>query len=57
MDSMLMLRSYLHLLTPSEFHTFVVGGHATIAGFIFGLLILFGVGTQLTAYLSVASDV
>ena len=57
MDSMLMLRSYLHLLTPSEFHTFVVGGHATIAGFIFGLLILFGVNAQLTAFCLPSPDV
>ena len=36
MDTMLMLRNYLDRLTPSEFHCFLVGGHATVAGFVFG---------------------
>ena len=31
-------------LTMSEFNCFMVGNNATIAGFMFGLLILFGVG-------------
>ena len=43
MDTMLMLRNYLDKLTPSEFHCFLVGGHATVAGFVFGLFVLFGV--------------
>ena len=38
-----MLRPYLTKLTISEFNCFLVGGHATIAGFMFGLLILYGV--------------
>ena len=43
MDVMLMLRPYLMKLTISEFNCFLVGGHATIAGFMFGILILYGV--------------
>ena len=46
MDTMLMLRKYLDRLTPSEFHTFLVGGHSTVAGFVFGLFILFGVSVS-----------
>ena len=46
MDTMLMLRTYLDKLTPSEFHTFLVGGHSTVAGFIFGLFVLFGVSVS-----------
>lgn len=43
-----MLRHYLDKLTPSEFHTFLVGGHSTVAGFVFGLFVLFGVGILFT---------
>ena len=43
LDTMLMLKKYLPLLTPSEFHCFLVGAHSTIAGFAFGLFVLFGV--------------
>ena len=40
-----MFRAYLPKLTKSEFHTFVVGSHATIAGFAYGLFVLFGVSS------------
>ena len=38
-----MLRAYLMKLTMSEFNCFMVGNNATIAGFMFGLLVLYGV--------------
>ena len=43
MDTMLMLKAYMKNLTKSEFHCFLVGAHSTIAGFAFGLFVLFGV--------------
>ncbi len=43
MDVMLMLKNYIDKLTWSELNCFMVGNNATIAGFMFGLLILFGV--------------
>ena len=43
---MLMLRKFFPLLTDSEFHCFLVGAHSTIAGFAFGLFVLFGVKAQ-----------
>ena len=41
-----MLRKFFPLLTDSEFHCFLVGAHSTIAGFAFGLFVLFGVKAQ-----------
>ena len=43
MDTMLMLRHYIDKLTLSEFNCFLVGNHATVAGFVFALFVLFGV--------------
>ncbi len=43
LDTMLMLKSYLPKLTESEFHCFLVGAHSTLAGFAFGIFVLFGV--------------
>ena len=45
-DTMLLLRNYIPKLTKSEFHTFLVGSHATIAGFAFGLFVVFGVSIR-----------
>ena len=42
-----MLRAYLTMLTKSEFHCLVTGGHATVAGFAFALFVLFGVSLYL----------
>ena len=50
-----MLKNYLDRLTPSEFHTFLVGGHSTVAGFVFGLFILFGVSESFT-FLNLIKD-
>ena len=44
LDTVFMLKPYVDQLTLSEFHTFLVGAHFTIAGFAFGLFVLFGVG-------------
>ena len=44
-DVIFMLRGYMHMLTQSEFHCLLVSTHATIAGFMFGLFVLFGVST------------
>ena len=38
-----MLKPYVQKLTKSEFHCFLVGAHSTIAGFAFGLFVIFGV--------------
>ena len=38
-----MLGKTLQLMTPSEFHTFLVGQHSTLSGAIIGLFIFFGV--------------
>jgi pyrimidine nucleoside transport protein len=46
MDTMLMLRYYLDKLTRSEFNCFLVGNHATVAGFVFALFVLFGAPPQ-----------
>ncbi|ELU12189.1 hypothetical protein CAPTEDRAFT_123339 [Capitella teleta] len=46
MDIMLMLRHYLTKLTKSEFHCFLVGNHATVAGFAFAIFVLFGAPPQ-----------
>ena len=43
MDSILMLGKTLQLMTPSEFHTCLVGQHSTLSGAIIGLFIFFGV--------------
>ncbi len=50
MDVMLMLRAYLDKLTWSEYNCFLVGSNATIAGFVFGLLVLFGASRYLRLY-------
>lgn len=42
-----MLKQYIPKLTKSEFHCFLVGAHSTIAGFAFGLFVLFGVSIML----------
>ncbi len=42
-DVIMMLRGYLDKLTISEMNCFMVGNNATLAGFMFGLLTLFGV--------------
>jgi len=46
MDTMLMLRYYLDKLTLSEFNCLLVGNHATVAGFVFALFVLFGAPPQ-----------
>lgn len=46
MDTMLMLRPYLDRLTRSEFHCFLVGNHATVAGFAFAIFVLMGAPPQ-----------
>ncbi|ESN95918.1 hypothetical protein HELRODRAFT_178835 [Helobdella robusta] len=46
MDTMLMLRHYIDKLTLSEFNCFLVGNHATVAGFVFALFVLFGAPPQ-----------
>lgn len=46
MDTMLMLRFYLDKLTRSEFNCLLVGNHATVAGFVFALFVLFGAPPQ-----------
>ena len=38
-----MMKKYIPNLTDSEFHCFLVAAHSTIAGFAFGLFVLFGV--------------
>ena len=43
LDTVIMLKPYFTQLTPSEFHCYLVGAHSTIAGFAFGLFVLFGV--------------
>ena len=50
MDTMLMLRHYLHKLTASEFHCFLVGNHSTVAGFAFATFVMFGVGVKCLMY-------
>ena len=40
---MIMMKRYFPKLTKSEFHCFLVGAHSTIAGFAFGIFVLFGV--------------
>ena len=60
-----MLHHYVKFLTPSEFFTFLVGSHSSIAGFAFGIIILFGVSyifnideirTYIVVYFQVKSD-
>jgi pyrimidine nucleoside transport protein len=46
MDTMLMLRHYLDKLTRSEFNCLLVGNHATVAGFVFALFVMFGAPPQ-----------
>jgi pyrimidine nucleoside transport protein len=46
MDTMLMLRHYLDKLTLSEFNCLLVGNHATVAGFVFALFVMFGAPPQ-----------
>lgn len=47
LDSMLMIKNYIPRLTKSEFHCFLIGNHATVAGFAFPLFVLFGVRLRL----------
>ncbi|CAD5118456.1 unnamed protein product [Dimorphilus gyrociliatus] len=46
LETSLMIKPYIKKLTGSEFHTFLVGAHSTIAGWAFGLFVLFGVNPQ-----------
>lgn len=46
LETSLMIKPYVKKLTESEFHTFLVGAHSTIAGWAFGLFVLFGVNPQ-----------
>ena len=46
MDVIFMLRGFMDKLTLSEFHCLLVGSHATIAGFMFGLFVVFGVSKR-----------
>jgi len=46
MDTMLMLRHYIDKLTRSEFNCFLVGNHATVAGFVFAIFVMFGAPPQ-----------
>jgi len=55
MDTMLMLRHYLPKLTRSEFHCFLVGNHATVAGFAFATFVMFGAPPQYLISASVMS--
>lgn len=50
METMLMLRHYLDKLTLSEFNCLLVGNHATVAGFVFALFVLFGVRYSSSTY-------
>ena len=50
-----MFKPYFRLLTDSEFHCYLVGAHSTIAGFAFGLFILFGVTIKVFAPLSICT--
>ena len=45
---MMMFRPYLLKLTASEFHAFIVSGHATVAGFAFGIFTFMGVSKRHT---------
>merc|ERR1740128_1091728 len=45
-DTMLMFKPYLTKLTPSEFHAFIVSGHATVAGFAFAIFTFLGAPPQ-----------
>jgi len=55
MDTMLMLRQYLPKLTSSEFHCFLVGNHATVAGFAFATFVMFGAPAEYLISASVMS--
>ncbi len=42
----MLIRPYIDKLTPSEFHTVLVGSHASIAGFAYAIFVWFGVSPQ-----------
>ena len=46
MEIVLIIKPYTKKLTQSEFHTVLVGSHASIAGFAYALFVWFGVNPQ-----------
>ena len=45
-EIILIIRPYTAKLTKSEFHTVLVGSHASIAGFAYAIFVWFGVNPQ-----------